>query len=190
MKIEVLWDQLLEHGLEHLILEQDVDIEVNSLAIGTIDGAAYRIKYQIVCDAGWKVKRVRVENLLNKQEIVLIKNENNKWADETNKIIKGLDDCTDVDIMITPFTNTLPIQRMKLDLNESKEIPVIYISIPDLSVSGLKQRYTYVSREKDDGIYKYENLNSGFTSVIKVDGDGLVTDYPDIFKLVWKKSDP
>jgi len=190
MKIEVLWSQLLEQGLEHLILEQnDDDNEANGLAIGSIKGVTYRINYQITCDAGWNVQNVRVEDLLNEKEIVLVKSGNNDWVDESNKTLKALNHCTDVDIMVTPFTNTLPIRRMNLALHESREISVIYVSIPDLSVSRLSQRYTYLSQEKDSDLYKYENLNSGFTSEITVDSNGLVTDYPDIFKMVWKSID-
>ncbi len=186
MKIEVLWSQLLEQGLEHLILEQNDHKEANGLAIGSIKGVGYRIKYQIICDAGWNAQNIRVEDLLNEKEIVLVKSGNNDWVDESNKTLKALNHCTDVDIMVTPFTNTLPIRRMNLALHESREISVMYVSIPDLSVSRLSQRYTYLSQEKDSGLYKYENLNSGFTSEITVDSNGLVTDYPDIFKMVWK----
>jgi hypothetical protein len=48
----VFWNQLFEQGLEHLTLEQRDHIEANGLAKGTIDGIAYRIKYQVICDAG------------------------------------------------------------------------------------------------------------------------------------------
>ena len=187
MKIEVIWEQLVGKGLEHLVLNQDKDIRVDSLAVGTIEGAAYRIKYQFICDIDWKVKKVGVEDLLNHKSLVFIQKEDGAWTDEEDRPIEALNGCQDVDIMITPFTNTLPIRRLKLSLGESKEIAVVYFSLPDLTVSKRDQRYTFLSQEKERKVYKYESLGSGFTSDITVDTEGFVINYPGIFKMVWKE---
>jgi hypothetical protein len=187
MKTEVIWEQLVGKGLEHLILRQDKKIEADSLAVGMIEGSVYRIKYQIICDIDWRVERVRVEDLINDKALVFIKRDEGVWTDERDNPVEALNSCTDVDIMITPFTNTLPIRRLNLGLHESKEIAVVYFRVPDLTGSKLDQRYTFLSQEKDHRVYKYESLGSGFTSEIKVDADGLVIDYPGIFKLVWKE---
>ena len=183
----MIWEQLVGKGLEHLFLKQDKDIRVDSLALGMIEGAAYRIKYQIICDLDWKVKKVGVEDLLNNKALVFVQTTDGTWTDEEARPIEALNGCQDVDIMITPFTNTLPIRRLKLALGESKEIAVVYFRLPELAVSKLDQRYTFLSQEKDHGVYKYESLGSGFTSDISVDAEGFVIDYPGIFKLVWKE---
>jgi hypothetical protein len=187
MKAEVFWNQLLEHGSEHLILRQGNTVEANGLAVGVINDAAYRVKYQIVCDADWNVHKVRVEDLLHKNEILLSKTKDNKWLDQDNQVREDLTGCTDVDIMVTPFTNTLPIRRLKLTLHKAGETSVMYVRIPDLNVIKLNQRYTYISNDQGNGIFKYENLSSGFTSELRIDTDGLVIDYPNIFKMAWKK---
>ena len=187
VRTEVLWEQIVEKGLEHLILKQADHIEADSLALGMIEGTAYRIKYRIICDLDWRVGRVRVEDLLNNKTLVFNRREAGVWADEGDQPIDDLKGCADVDIMITPFTNTLPIRRLNLALHESKEISVVYFSLPVLTVSKLVQRYTFLSQEKDHRVYRYESLGSGFTSEIKVDSDGLVIDYPGIFKMVWKE---
>jgi uncharacterized protein len=188
MKTQLIWEQRVGKGLEHLVLQQDNDIEADSLALGMIEGAAYRIKYQIICDPGWKVKRVRVEDLLNKKVLTFIRRVEGVWTDERENAVEAFNGCSDVDIMITPFTNTLPIRRLNLTPGQSKEIAVVYFGLPDLKVSRLDQRYTFLSQEKDHQVYKYESLGSGFTADLKVDAEGLVLDYPSIFKLVWKES--
>jgi hypothetical protein len=188
MQTEVIWEQLVGHGLEHLILQQDQNIEVDSLAVGMLEEIPYRIKYRIVCGLDWIVRRVRVEDLLTHKTIVLIKGLDGSWADEHDRLFEELNGCTDVDIRITPFTNTLPIKRLKLVLHESCEIGVVYFTVPKLTVSKIYQRYTFLSQEKDHKVYKYESLDSGFTSEIKVDKDGLVIDYPGIFKMAWKQT--
>jgi uncharacterized protein len=186
-RTEIIWEQTVEYGLEHMILRQDKNIEADSLALGMIDGAAYRIRYQIICDLDWRLERVKVEDLLNLKELVLVKKAEGVWMDEGGHPIDALNGCIDVDIKITPFTNTLPIRRLNLALHESKEISVVYFSVPELSFSKMDQRYTFLLQEKDFRVYKYESLNSGFTSDIKVDANGLVIDYPGIFKMVWKE---
>jgi hypothetical protein len=133
------------------------------------------------------VERIRVTDLLHNKTLAFIQKSKGVWIDEGDQPMEAFMGCTDVDIMITPFTNTLPIRRMKMTLHESKEISVVYFSLPDLSVSKLDQRYTFLSQEKGHNVYKYESLSSGFTSNIKVDGQGFVIDYPGIFKLVSKQ---
>jgi hypothetical protein len=188
MKIEVLWNQLVGSGCEHLTLNQNGNIEADSLAVGVLDGAVYRIRYHIVCDASWNVQRVSATSLLDDRNISLIRN-GDAWLDGQNHAIEALRGCSDVDIMVTPFTNTLPIKRLHLSPGDAKEISVVYISAPDLVVSRFEQRYTCLSHDQKSGVYKYESLKSGFTAELKIDADGLVTDYPGIFKLMWKKAD-
>ena len=184
--VEVLWDQLIGGGSEHLILRQGSIIEANSLAVGRLDEAAYRIQYQIVCDATWNVQKVSARNLLNSQSFALTK-KGDEWLDEQGGAIESLRGCSDVDIMVTPFTNTLPIKRLNLAKGEAKEITVVYVRVPELSLSRFEQRYTCLDKEKVDSVYRYESLDSGFTSDLKVDEDGLVEDYPGLFKMVWKR---
>ena len=187
MRIEVLWEQLIDKGLEHLILRQGTQIEAEGLIVGMLKDAAYRIQYRIVCDMKWNTQSVSVKDLLNDKEFTLTRS-GEEWLDERNRVIEPLRGCSDVDIQVTPFTNTLPIKRLNLKQGESKEIAVVYVSVPELNLSKFEQRYTCLSKDKDGGVYKYESLNSGFTSELKVDVDGLVVDYPGIFKLAWKQT--
>jgi len=172
MRIEVLWEQLIDKGLEHLILHQGVQIEAQGLVVGILQDVAYRIQYQIVCDAKWNTQRVNTKDLLNGKEFTLTRS-GDEWLDEQDQVIESLRNCTDVDIRVTPFTNTLPIRRLNLERGESKEIAVVYVNAPGLSLSKFEQRYTCLSKDKDGGVYQYESLNSGFTSELKVDADSL-----------------
>jgi hypothetical protein len=38
-------------------------------------------------------------------------------------------------------------------------------------------------------MYKYEGLESGFTAELQTDRDGLVLDYPDLWRRVWPEKD-
>ena len=185
MSIEVLWEQLSDKGLEHLVLYHGEQIEAQGLVVGMLEDVAYRIQYQIICDAKWNTQKVNTKDLLNGKEFTLIRR-GDEWLDEHDHVIESLRGCSDVDIRVTPFTNTLPIQRLNLEQGQSKEIEVVYVAAPGLSLSKFGQRYTCLSKNTNGGIYKYESLKSGFTSELKVDADGLVLDYPGIFKMAWK----
>jgi hypothetical protein len=189
MKIEILWEQLLGKGLEHLILNQNTSIEAQGLVVGVVNDIPYRIQYQIVCDLNWNVQKMNVSDLLNDKVANVIKDRDD-WLDRESKPIESLHGCTDVDIMVTPFTNTLPIRRLNLKQGESKEISVVYVRVPDLNLSKFDQRYTCISQDTQGGIYRYESLSSGFTADLTVDENGMVVDYPGIFKLVWKRMEP
>ncbi len=187
MRLEVLWQQLVGTGAEHLILDLDGAIHADSLSVGELEGTAYRIRYALDCDAAWNVRRVLVEDLVNGKIVSLARYEKDQWADEAGRVVDALNGCTDVDIMITPFTNTLPIKRLGLLPGESREIAVVYFALPGLVFSKLEQRYTCLARDADGGRYRYESLGSGFTAELQVDTDSLVVDYPNIFAMDAKR---
>ncbi len=187
MKLEVLWRQLVGIGAEHLVLNMNGEIHADSLAVGEIESSAYRIRYQIDCDAKWNVQQLRVEDLLSGKVLALKRVAADRWGAADGKAPGELDGCTDVDIMITPFTNTLPIRRLNLKLGEERDITVIYVRVPGLEISRMQQRYACLSLGENGGTYRYESLASGFTAELKVDTDGLVVDYPNIFAMDAKR---
>ena len=87
----------------------------------------------------------------------------------------------DIDISITPFTNTLPIRRLNLRTGQSEEILAVYIQVPGLSITTDRQRYTCLETGRR---YRYESLDSDFTREIEIDVNGLVVIYPGLFRRV------
>ena len=56
-----------------------------------------------------------------------------------------------------------------------------WVSAPDLTVRPQPQAYTRLA----DRLYLFENLDgSGFTARLPVDEDGIVLDYPGLFRRV------
>ena len=85
--------------------------------------------------------------------------------------------CIDIDISLTPFTNSLPINRLQLQVNEVQYIKVLYIDILGRTIRSVVQQYTKISDHK----YQYENVPNDFEAVITVDEWGIVTEYPGLF---------
>jgi hypothetical protein len=96
------------------------------------------------------------------------------------EIRPDLVEAIDVDIVITPFTNTLPIRRLGLAVGESADIVTAWVDVPALDVIPDPQRYTRIQ----DRVYRFESLDRDFTADIEVDADGFVVNYPGLFERV------
>jgi hypothetical protein len=103
-----------------------------------------------------------------------------RWSCESN-VIAELNGAIDIDISATPFTNMLPIRRLRLKENQAKEISVVYITVPELSVSIARQRYTCLIPKRR---YRFEQIDTGFVREIETDENGLLLVYPGLFKRI------
>ena len=189
MRRQVVWSNLTTTGLEnfHLVCLKD-EMIADGIVIGVENDVAFRIRYEIRCDANWRVRKVKVQSLgESEQTINLLANGSGNWTNEFGEVVAALEGCFDIDITATPFTNTLPIRRLSLHQGESSEIQVVYISIPEMKVSVEPQRYTCLEVNDSGGKYKFESLDGDFTAILSVDSDRLVEAYPNLFKRVWAR---
>lgn len=185
MQREIIWEFVPWPGIEHLRLTvRDDGVVADGLVVGVDEGAAFRARYEVRCDAAWRVREVRAA-LLDGGEIHLMADGTGHWTTADGEPRPDLAGCLDVDIRVTPFTNTLPIRRLGLRQGESAELAVAYVALPALDVTPVRQRYTCLAAEPDGGLYRYESLTTGFRADLPVDADGLVLDYPGIFRRVW-----
>jgi hypothetical protein len=107
------------------------------------------------------------------------------WVDSAGGAILDLDGCIDVDISTTPFTNTLPIRRLRLQSGQSADLPMVYIFVPTFQISRTMQRYTCLESGPEGSSYRFEDIESGYNVVLPVDASGVVLDYPELFGRVW-----
>lgn len=190
-----MWAAAAGPGVEHLRLSLGpAGAIADGVVVGVEEGRAFRVRYLIRCDAGWRVREVRVEALeIDADEVVLLADGAGRWTDGRGEPLPELDGCLDVDLSATPFTNTLPIRRLGLRPGESAELAVAYVAVPGLGVEAVRQRYGCLEVGPDGGRYRYESppdegLPEGFVAELVVDGDGLVADYPGLFRRVWRAS--
>lgn len=186
MSTQVLWTPLDAIGLESLVLSNtQTEILAHSVVIGITDGVPFRLSYAISCDRAWQMRAATVE-LLHQNHILQLQTDGNgNWFDGDDQPISALAGCSEIDISVTPFTNTLPIQRLNLIPGESAELAIAYITIPQMTVAPAPKRYTCLNADENGALYRYEGLSTGFTADILVDSEGLVVHYPEIFKRVW-----
>lgn len=182
-----MWSPWSQSGLEHLRLAWDLEgASADGLIVRALEGQAFRAHYVLRCDGQWRVREVRVTLLGSEQPgIHLLADGEGHWTVAGGESVPALDGCIDVDIAVTPFTNTLPIRRLKLQPGESAELKMVYIDVPELHLAAERQQYTCLEARPANGPYRFEALPSGFTADLPVDADGLVTDYPGLFRRVW-----
>lgn len=182
----VRWAQLDGTGLEHLTLDTQADgIVIESAVVGENDGEAFGLMYRIECNMQWQVTRL-VVRLAGGIAFDLRRGDDidgtpDIWTDAEGTPQEMLNGCIDVDIMATPFTNTLPIRRLHLQPGERRVIRVVYVSVPSMTVSAVDQAYT---RLGPDRRYRFEGLDTGFEAEITTDDDGFVIDYPGLFRRI------
>ena len=183
IKHTVVWENLEMAGLEYLELDfGDEQIDVNSTIISMIEDSPYKISYNLSLDRNWKVREVRLVTTHSTKSLYISTDGNGIWYDESGNELHSLNGAIDIDISGTPFTNSIPINRLKCEENLDYSIEVVYISVPDLTLKKLKQNYRFLSQNLDRKVFYYRSGN--FESKIEVDRLGLVTNYPGLFKRI------
>jgi hypothetical protein len=199
MKRQVMWSPWTTPGLEHVrVFSQSDGIVADGLILGVSEEEPFRVRYEIQCDQRWKLRAVHISllgdvsqppHLMTDGEagIHLMTDGEGSWTTGRGEALSSLSGCLDVDISVTPFTNTLPIRRLSLQSGESATLSIAYISAPRLQLEVTEQRYTCLETTPSGGRYQFESLEQGevvFTAELPVDQDGLVVDYPELFRRV------
>jgi uncharacterized protein len=86
---------------------------------------------------------------------------------------------SDVDVAGSVTFTALPIRRLGLHREPGEaKLPVLYISMPDLTVTLVRQTYRTVSISADGAVINYTDANR--SADIVVDTDGLPVTYPEV----------
>ncbi|HEX5993891.1 MAG TPA: putative glycolipid-binding domain-containing protein [Jiangellales bacterium] len=176
MNRTLVWTARQWPGMEHTRLEAtDSGVSVDGVIIAIVDGQPVRLGYRLECDPSWQP--VLIEVTQADGPATSLRRSGERWYDGDGRERADLAGCRDVDIALTPLTNTIPIRRLSIDVGESAEIDVVYIDPgPPLDVRPQRQRYTRTS----DG-YRY--ASGSFQADLAVDADGIVVDYPGLWTL-------
>lgn len=179
MQTNLLWAGREYTSLENcLINTATIGSEINSVIIGKYDEKIYRVEYKIKTNPNWETLYVEVHSQHSNQrkQILLESDGKGNWRMDGKQAdqFKG---CIDIDIPLTPFTNTLPINRLKISQDEEHQIQVIYLDLLEPQIAPAKQKYTRLSKTE----YHYENVPNNFEANIIVDELGFVVDYPSLF---------
>lgn len=187
MTLQVMWSGWSSPLLEHLRLTRLGDsVVADGVIVGVKDEDGLRVRYRVMCDPAWRVREAEVGLLDGDNRSLGLRSDGaGRWTTAAGAALPELAGCVDVDIAATPFTNTLPIRRLRLAQGQAAEVRVAYVAVPELRVTPVAQRYTCLRATPDGGLYRYENLTSYYRADLPVDEDGLVLDYPEQRRRVW-----
>lgn len=158
---------------------------VKSIVNGILVNKPILLEYQILIDESWRVTSVRIESMFNKTENLVFKSTSEgKWHDSANRERAELNGCIDIDLSITPFTNTLPIRRLESVLDKRTKISVLYFDLSNWTFKKVEQFYTRI----DSNLYKYEGVFRDFVADLPIDNSGFVTTYPGLFERLYPKA--
>jgi hypothetical protein len=181
MRTDIFWAAERWPGLEHLTFRDEVEGPVlDGLVVARLDGEPMRIHYQIRCRPDWHAHTVRLIDLVARRERRWVRPGPDSWTAEDGTPLPGVSGASDIDLAISPATNTLPIRRLRLE--DSREIAVLYVAFPSLAVGLAQQRYTRLADNGGHAVYRYQS--GSFQADLPVDDHGLVLDYPGVWRRV------
>ena len=136
------------------------------------------ITYVLRLSAGWQARQFLLFRDLDEPDLWLGTDGSGRWGEMNGAHRTDLDGCLDVDLGCTPFTNTLPIRRLQLDVGDAADVTSATVDVETLGVVPVRQRYHRVGARR----YRSTNLDSGVDVEFDIDEYGLVHDYPDAFR--------
>ncbi|GAA4379217.1 putative glycolipid-binding domain-containing protein [Agromyces bauzanensis] len=167
---ELVWRGVSVPSLERCRITEDASgVRIAS----TVEGESDCI-YELSATVGWEFRSLV---LRTDARTLVVTRANGEWSVDAAPrpdLVKA----REVDISVSPLSNTLPIRRLALDVGQSAEIITAYVRVPELTVTVDPQRYTRLSADE----YLYESLDSDFRRTITVDDGGLIVDYPGLFE--------
>jgi hypothetical protein len=177
MKRTIVWKRVDTTGLEY------ADVTLSPLSIdGEVvvieGGVPFAVSYRVTCDAGGATERaaVRLRCAGAESEHLLVRGAAGAWTlnGTPQPQLEGL---MDVDLSVTPSTNTPPLRRLRLGVGQRAEVTAAWVRFPSLNVVPLRQIYRRVSATT----YAYEAPDLHFDAELDCDEDGIVRTYSGLW---------
>jgi uncharacterized protein len=139
---------------------------------------AFSASYDLVTDDAGATKRLSLNVSLAERDrqLSISRDEEDMWSvvGHEGQSRGAFEGALDVDVIFSPFFNTLPIRRTGLyQRSDSVSVPVVYVSLPDLAVTPVTISYSSAA----DGIKLHSPVAD---TTVTVDSDGFILDYPGL----------
>jgi hypothetical protein len=144
---------------------------------------AFAATYSVATGEGGEVSRVSVRSVSagGERQVTLNRSEEGIWLVDHGQGAKrtDFDGAMDVDVECCVLFNALPMRRLGLHTKPGEHtLPMVYVSLPDLSVELVRQHYSHVERGVTSFTY------GDFTAELVVDEEGIVLQYPGLAKRI------
>lgn len=180
-KKTIVWKGCYNNTTEYVEMIQGESIIVRGHITGEEEGMPYYSSYILHANMQWEVQSISVIVKSHQTVELFFEKKQDGWFDNNGMALPSLKDCIDIDISLTPFTNTLPVRRLQMPGGTTQEITVLYFKLPEGEFYPMRQSYTNI----DDRFYKYENIDGEYAAVLEMDEDGMVVYYPGRWQRVY-----
>ena len=173
------WKGIIYNSIENCKVKKEGDyLFVDSKIVGTFETKSYSIDYTLKINLNWEIQSFEIYTHVDTLKSIIQGNKiDSTW--EINKELRNEFSNIDfIDISLSPFTNTLPINNLNIGIGDETTIKVIYLNILENKIEVLQQKYIRIAECK----YKFENIPNDFEAEIEVDEYGFVMYYPELFK--------
>ena len=174
----VLWQGVETGALDRCRLAAGPDgLRLSGTVLTAEFGTPLEVRYQV--EAGPEGHTRRVELALDGGAVrrVLVADGAGHWRWEGGPELAEVAGALDVDLTVTPATNTLPIRRLSgLDVGEAADLRMAWVQFPELSVIPSAQRYQRLATDR------WRFSTGDFSAELVVDPEGLVLDYGGLFR--------
>lgn len=154
--------------------------------LGAEEGLPWSIHYTIKVDEAWHVRHATVANDIG-DKLDIQTDGTGSW-EVNGEHHPELDGCLDLDFEASSVTNTLPVHRLALAVEQQGESAAVYIRSQGLAVERLDQTYLRLPDADGKMIFDYASPRFGYHDKLRFAPDGLVEDYPGIGKRIPLKS--
>ena len=175
----VVWRRLDSPGADRCALRRvRGGWELEGTAVGAEETGPFEARYRVRCDEAWLARsaEVSLDVAGERTALSLRVDRHGAWFANGAEVV-GVHGLVDIDLAITPATNTPPIRRAGRE--GTLEVAVAYVAFPELVVNPVRQRYTHIA----DGRWRYAR-EGGYDGELEVDDLGLVRRYPGFWERV------
>ncbi|OBF03003.1 hypothetical protein A5680_22395 [Mycobacterium sp. E2989] len=184
-----VWQAMLTWRAQDVSRMESVRIQVSGkrikangriVAAATATNPAFGAYYDLQTDETGATKRLGMTVTLAERERVLsiARDEENMWlvTDHQGEHRAGYNGALDCDVVFSPFFNALPIRRRGLhEQAESVTLPVVYVNLPDMSITPDVVSYT-----SSGGLEGIKLRSPVADTTVSVDEEGFIVDYPGL----------
>jgi uncharacterized protein len=174
----ILWQGVESGALDRCRLEAGPDgLRLAGTVLTAEFGTPLDVQYLIEAGPDGLTGRVELELEGGAVRRVLLADGAGRWRWEGGPELAEVAGALDVDLTVTPATNTLPIRRLgDLDVGEAADLRMAWVQFPGLEVLPSAQRYRRLAADR------WRFSTGDFEAELLVDPDGLVLDYGGLFR--------
>ncbi len=119
-----------------------------------LHGRPLQVNYGVDCTSQWQTRTtdVVIEMGTAVRVQTIAADSQHSWS-AAGTALPFLQGCVDIDLGVTPSTNTLAVRRLDLQIGASQEVTAAWMHFPSLTMRPLHQKYTRLDQYR----YLYES---------------------------------